>query len=241
MAKTCFVVMAIGNQEYGNLKVNSDELQAKYNDLIKEAILIAEPSLEIKRADEISVSGSINDDIVNHLIYSDIVIVDITYPNPNVFYELGLRHAFKPGTLLIKEKNGFTTPFDISNLRYVEYENSVTGLKELARKLKLFITGLYRDPSRPDNTFLSIARFQKVKSFDYSENSDTNPETQILFEIFQSPEIMELFTRQSQGEIVQSHEIANMLARNPKVVLPIIDMLVKSGKLSLQSIHEADE
>ena len=37
------------------------------------------------------------------------VIVDITYPNPNVFYELGIRHAISPRTILIREqKRTFT-------------------------------------------------------------------------------------------------------------------------------------
>ena len=51
-----------------------------------------------------------------------------------MFYELGLRHAIRPGTILIKDKNITNKVFDISHLRYIEYENSPTGLKNLAEQ-----------------------------------------------------------------------------------------------------------
>ena len=91
--RTCFVVMPIGDQDVGNIKVAASELKAKYDDLIKEAIAKANPLLEVVRADEVSGPGMITSDIITRIMHSDLVVVDVTYPNPNVFYELGLRHA----------------------------------------------------------------------------------------------------------------------------------------------------
>ncbi|EPT6811610.1 hypothetical protein ACVQ5I_003612, partial [Vibrio cholerae] len=61
--KTCFVVMAIGDQEVNGQKITYDELKEKYDNLIKEAVIKARENLEVVRADEISLPGTITTDI----------------------------------------------------------------------------------------------------------------------------------------------------------------------------------
>src|SRR6202012_660503 len=104
--KTCFVVMAIGEQEYNGKKVTSQELKSKYDDLIREALLKASPGINVVRADDIALPGSISSDILTHIMHADYVVADVTYPNPNVYYELGLRHASRPGTIIIRDGAG---------------------------------------------------------------------------------------------------------------------------------------
>ncbi len=241
ISKTCFVIMAIGDQEHDKVKVSSSELKSKYNDLIKEALLIADPNLEITRADDISVAGSINDDIVAQIMYSDLVVVDVTYPNPNVFYELGLRHAFKPGTIIIRQRGSSKIPFDIGHLRYIEYENTASGLKELAKSIRPYILGYNKDPNRPDNTFLSIARFQKLKSFDYSEKKETPAEVQIIMSMMQSPEMMKIFQRQAQGEEIDQFELMKIMAENPEIAIPFFTALSQTGQLSFTDTEDESE
>ena len=122
--KTCFVIMAIGDQSTDDGTVTSSELKRKYDDLIKEAIVKARPRLDVARADDIALPGTITTDIVTRIMHSDYVVADVTYPNPNVFYELGLRHACRTGTVIIKDREGPRVPFDIAHLRYIEYENT---------------------------------------------------------------------------------------------------------------------
>ncbi|WP_148201704.1 hypothetical protein [Neisseria meningitidis] len=57
--KTCFVVMAIGNQHHNGQTITAEDLKARYDNLIKEAILKARPSIEVTRADEVSAMGTI--------------------------------------------------------------------------------------------------------------------------------------------------------------------------------------
>src|SRR5262249_13797312 len=77
------------------------QLRSRYDDLIREALLHADPTLEIMRADDVSAPGAITSDILTRLMHAEIVVADITFPNPNVFYELGLRHACRSGTIII--------------------------------------------------------------------------------------------------------------------------------------------
>jgi hypothetical protein len=43
-AETCFVIMPIGDQEYGGVKISASDLKRSYDDLIKVALLAARPS-----------------------------------------------------------------------------------------------------------------------------------------------------------------------------------------------------
>ena len=101
MNNTCFVIMPIGTQTLGDITITEQQLREKYDFIIKNAVIKANPSLEVIRADEELNPGSISNDIFTKLMHAQFVIADITYPNPNVFYELGIRHAIKPGTILI--------------------------------------------------------------------------------------------------------------------------------------------
>src|SRR5689334_7551053 len=94
---TCFAMTAIGDQEHDGVKITAHELRRRYDDLIKEALQRADPDLDIVRADDVANAGTITTDIVTRIMHSDLVVADVTYPNPNVFYELGLRHACKTG------------------------------------------------------------------------------------------------------------------------------------------------
>ena len=95
--------MAIGEQSHDGTTVSAKELRSHYDDLIKEALLKARPNLEITRADDVAAPGAITSDILTRIMHSDLVVADVTYPNPNVYYELGLRHASKNGTVIIRD------------------------------------------------------------------------------------------------------------------------------------------
>jgi hypothetical protein len=64
------------------------------------------------------------------LAISDLVIADVTIHNANAFYELGIRHALRPGcTHLIRAKGSeFKYPFDLQTDRYFQYDlNNLAG------------------------------------------------------------------------------------------------------------------
>jgi hypothetical protein len=149
--------MAIGDQLHDGVQVSAAELKSKYTDLIKESIESISKNIEVIRADEVSTAGSISSDIFKRLILSDYVVADLTYPNPNVFYELGLRHAIRNKTILIKEKGSNNSPFDISSLRYIEYENTASGLKKLKERLSDSFESYEDAPGLIDNDFLAVA------------------------------------------------------------------------------------
>lgn len=221
MSKTCFVIMPIGDQNINGLKLEKIELKKKYDDLIKEAILKAYPNLEINRSDEVSKLGSISTDILTRIMFSDFVIADITYPNPNVFYELGLRHACRSGTILIKEKGDTKIPFDLAHLKYIEYENTGTGLKELSNNFKEHFDWLENDPNALDNQFLELAKIVKFPypKFDVQSNQNSFM-IKIMAEMLKSQErdkFIEIFTNSSMDQEQKGIEIIKLITSDEQL------------------------
>jgi len=228
--QTCFVVMAIGDQKNGDTTISSADLKKKYDDLIKEAIKKARPDIEVTRADEVAIPGTMSTDIITRIMHSTYVVVDVSYPNPNVFYEMGLRHACKPGTVIIKEKNAPTVPFDISHLRYIEYESTPSGLKTLADSISKYFDVFDKNPDYPDNHLLEIAKLTKYKFPNYNEDK-IEPETKIVMEILKSPEIIKLLTNAQNGEDITPEAMISALMSNPSAAQSLIDSAIKAGFL----------
>jgi O-acetyl-ADP-ribose deacetylase (regulator of RNase III) len=115
--RTCFVIMPFGKKK--DAKGNEIDFDEVYRELIQEPIEAL--NLRPLRCDEIAEAGSIHQDMFQHIANDDVAIVDLTTLNPNVFYELGVRHALMPCvTVLIKSKDA-PMPFNVEGLRAIEY------------------------------------------------------------------------------------------------------------------------
>ena len=80
------------------------------------------PGWEAKRADELHEPGIIDRLYTEWLLEADVVLADLTFFNPNVFYELGIRQALsKKSTVLIAQKSS-ALPFDVRNQSVVSYD-----------------------------------------------------------------------------------------------------------------------
>ncbi len=107
-----------------------------YNEVYKDAIhpLLGEIGYEAIRVDEISHPGIILTDIWNQLKEASVVIAEVTEPNPNVYYEIGVAHALDKPTILLAQK-GTRLPFDLGPHRCIFYENTIPGRARLLQAL----------------------------------------------------------------------------------------------------------
>ena len=119
--KICFVIMGFGKKTdpfTGRIL----DLDKTYENIIAPAI--KESGLECIRADEVHDSGLIDKSMYALLIHADLVIADISTFNFNAVYELGIRHAVRPfSTIILKENNADTIPFDLNHNRIFSYNH----------------------------------------------------------------------------------------------------------------------
>lgn len=114
---TCFYIAPIGDM--------GSEAR-RHSDLFLGSIV--EPALEqfqlkILRADAIDKPGIITRQIIEYIMRSRLVIADLSFHNPNVFYELALRHAVKlPIVQIIRAID--RVPFDVNQMRTVQIDTT---------------------------------------------------------------------------------------------------------------------
>jgi len=83
--------------------------------------------LEPIRADEEKIGGTIHKPMFERLMLCHYAVADITGANPNVFYELGIRHAMRPRSTVIVFAEGTVLPFDIALVRGISYKTDGAG------------------------------------------------------------------------------------------------------------------
>lgn len=101
---------------------NEIDFDRVYHEAIKPAAEAV--GLEVIRADEERSGGIIHVPMFERLLLSEVVVADLTIPNPNVFYELGVRHAAKPRTTVLifgQDAGGSQLPFDVNMIRALPY------------------------------------------------------------------------------------------------------------------------
>lgn len=126
--KKCFIACPIGTDD-SKVRRNSDFL---LQSIIKPPL---ESDFEIQRSDLISSTNKITDEIIGGLTNSELVIVDLSTHNPNVFYELGYRHALERPTITMINKDE-NIPFDVSAYRTIYYSELYADVVNAKDQLK---------------------------------------------------------------------------------------------------------
>lgn len=163
--RTCFYIAPIGEDE--------SEFR-KHSDLFLGSIV--EPALEqfelvVVRADTIDKPGFITRQIIDYLMKSKLVVADLSFHNPNVFYELAIRHAARlPVVQIIRKCDRI--PFDLNQVRTIQVDN--TDIYALVPKIETYraeianqVRSVLDDPDLVDNpitTFYPGYRLKKDAS-----------------------------------------------------------------------------
>jgi len=112
--KTLFIISPIGPR-------NSDI--RKHFDKVRNHIIdpvASDKGYTTLRSDNIARPGRITSQIIEHLKNDDLVVADLSRKNPNVYYELAIRHAVKKSVILIGESE-LDIPFDLAAQRVISY------------------------------------------------------------------------------------------------------------------------
>jgi hypothetical protein len=128
MTKKCLVICPFG-PEGSEERKRSDEI---FNYLIKP--VAEEKGYETKRLIDEANPGFISGELMQRLYQADIVIADITGSNPNVFYELALRHSMARPFIHISEDTD-NIPFDVAQAQVTKITISLEGVDKTKKNL----------------------------------------------------------------------------------------------------------
>lgn len=127
--KPCLVIAPIGDP--------GTDIRRRSDDVLE---LVIRPALEPlgyapQRADEISEPGNITSQVIQRLIDDPLVVADLTGRNPNVFYELAVRHATKRPLIQLIQR-GESIPFDVAVMRTISVDLTARGAQEAVAAIK---------------------------------------------------------------------------------------------------------
>lgn len=101
--KRCFVISPIGD-EATDVRQEADIL---FEELEK---LDSLQDYEVIRADKIEKSGNVTNQVIRDVAISDLVIINLNEHNPNVYYEMAIRHCTaKPYIIVMSEEKNLGT------------------------------------------------------------------------------------------------------------------------------------
>jgi hypothetical protein len=126
MRPHAFVIMPFGKKKGGD--GSTFDFNAIYAQLIKPTL--EEAGFEPFRADEETTSGDILTDMFQELLLADLCLVDMSIDNANVFYELGIRHAFRKRGIVHIQAGRAYMPFDVFNVRTIPYHITAEGVPD---------------------------------------------------------------------------------------------------------------
>ena len=141
--KICFVISPIGAE--------GTDIRERADQVLHYVIEPAAQSFNygVVRADAISTPGMITSQVIEHVLNSPLVIADLTDHNPNVFYELAVRHFVRKPYIQLMDRTQ-SLPFDVAGYRTIFFELTLTGAADAVEQIKAQIEALEKDPTDLD-------------------------------------------------------------------------------------------
>jgi hypothetical protein len=155
--KSCFVIGVIGLP--GSKERKHADLVLNY--IIKAAINPTE--YDVRRGDDGDHTGMITTSIIRSLLEAHLVVADLTFLNPNVFYELGVRHAARlPAIHLISYDT--VIPFDTADHRAILYDiNDYNSHQEAIKTVQAQIKRIHFGFTNPVTLTESVANDERLR------------------------------------------------------------------------------
>jgi DNA-binding CsgD family transcriptional regulator len=155
--KTCFVIAPIGEE--------GTETRKRADQVFKHVIrpVAKELGYDPEMPHHVNEPGSISTQIIERILNADLVVADLTDHNPNVMYELAVRHAARRPVVQIIQK-GQKLPFDISQQRTISLDHKdMDSVEEAKNNLRKQIEAVQRDPSQVDSPITVAVNLTSLK------------------------------------------------------------------------------
>ena len=206
--KKCFIITPIGKDATTTRRATEGLIDAV---ILPALIDMGFNRKNVSVAHRISESGSINRQIITHIVEDDIAIVNLTEINPNVMYELAVRHAVAKPVVIIAE-HGTNLPFDIIDQRTVFYTNDMLGVVQLNEELKSAVEDALKF-EEVDNPIIKIIQENSALKQVRTIDSDV---VQLIFDRLDRIEVKTTSRRNNEKLINKDKQ-----TQNPTVIMDV--------------------
>ncbi len=153
--KKCFVIMPFSETDSA-----AEEKWTKiFEHIIKPAVEDSGVGYECKRYS--LGRANIIKDILEDLNRAQVVIADLTDSNPNVLWELGVRHTLKRRTILISQDRKFL-PSDLKDYPIIVYDQTKIGFDVFKDEIKNKLEDIEANPDKPDSPVADFLQFKNI-------------------------------------------------------------------------------
>lgn len=168
--KDCFIIAPIGEAESDTRKRSDQILKHVISPALRDC------GYKPTRADQISEPGMITSQVIQRIVDDPLVIADLTERNPNVFYELAIRHAIrKPLVQLIKK--GEQIPFDVAGTRTIHVDHhDLDSVEQAKSEICAQVKSLEKNPANLETPISVSLDLQLLRQSD-------NPEQRSLADV----------------------------------------------------------
>jgi len=215
--RSCFVVGPIGKAG-SEARLRSDQLLRHLIAPVLKELGFAAPV----RADQMSEPGRITRQIIERIMEDDLVIADLSDSNPNVYYELALRHGMsKPFIQLMATKEPL--PFDIADQRTIflnhrDLDSVADAREELDRQIRAVVEG----QASVDSPFTFALDVRQLRETGDAGDRTTLEILALVQELAQKPQ-------PSKKPAYTGADITSLQT--------FIDRLVEDGKVSMSDLE----
>ena len=188
---TCFVIMPFSDPEgyedghFGNV----------YKYTFKPAIEAA--GYTPLRIDENTVSNLIHSKMMDELVNAPMVLCDLSTNNPNVLYELGIRHAFDKPVVLVQEYNQKRI-FDIGSITIVPYHRTRLFEETVADQALITDAIIQTAAAKANYSVMSMVALQSAQPIDEGSISAEEQTAFLLQQMMQKINNLETQMKASQ-------------------------------------------
>ncbi len=160
----CFVISPIGQ--------DGTDIRRRADQILKHVIAPAVEACGFNavRADQISEPGLITTQVIQHIIDDPLVIADLTGSNPNVFYELAIRHAIRKPLVQIIQKDE-KIPFDVAGMRTIPVDHrDLDSVQEAKAEIEKQVRAILK--KKPEEIESPISVSVELQALRHSDNPE---------------------------------------------------------------------
>lgn len=247
----CFTIMPFSetkiekNEE--KIIISSKEWDFIFENWIKKAIeSFKETKIECIRSE--TKQGNFVKGIVKDIYNSELAIVDLTGSKPNVYYELGIRHSLKLGTIIITQ-DFKSLPSDLKSYYCFEYTyKSESHLyKELysnfEKALHKQIRHIFENEYSSDNPvsdFLDLEHYYEKSRLETEKSEIQNIKNEIINQMNKIYDTLEIIITNHEGKFLQeiNYTIFSSIADTSLMDLHVLSMFKSNYSLQNSKIIE---